>query len=523
MKRIYITLVFLLVGMVGMAYLYFSNLHTETSANDSSLNAVASSSALVFSFDNEKSFYDILSGQEIFADILGEEKSKQLKALNSLVNDANVNNAFSGQKVYIGFLPGEKNTIDFIITSQLKSAVDVNQVINGLKRKLKVDKTNDIYQLTFADSATCFLSIQKSLVVLGSTADAINQTLKNNSENITPFTNYVKNNSRYNKNTLASLFVNFNLLPQVLKNILTTNLTGELSVLDKQDAFATFTYSFSKDKLLFSGSTEINAQNSYHKLFVDEAEQKLTIQNILPEKTANFTAYGIADYKRWKNNLNILFTSTKEFSKIEENIKRIDQKHRLDLNQIFSTYFKNQLLTFELANGEKFGAIALSNGEKVSQSFLDVSEEYDLDIRIFREDGIPYSFFGQPFKKFEKPYFIIIDNYLIMANNASNLQVFLNSYRNNKLLSQDENFISFNDQISSSSTILFYINRKNSNDIFGRNLKAPYFKQYQSSKGFKDYNAFSYQLAADNGKFLTNLLLFKKEEKILVPDTLKTN
>lgn len=523
MKRIYITLVILLAGMVGMAYLYFSNLDTETSANDSSLNAIANNSALVFSFENEKSFYEILSGQDIYADILGEKKWKQLKALNNLVKDAGVNNAFAGQKVYIGFVPGEKNSIDFIITSQLKPSLNVDQIINGLKRKLKVDKIESQYQLTFADSATCFLSVQKSLIVLASTADAIKQTLKNNTETVDSFTNYIKNNSRYNKNTLASLFVNYKLLPKVLKNVLNTNLTGELSIFDKQDTYATFTYSFSKDRLLFSGNTEINAQNSYYKLFANEAEQKLTIQNILPEKTANFTFYGIADYKKWKNNLNALFTSTKELSKIEENIKRIDQKHRLDLDQIFSTYFKNQLLTFELASGEKLGAMALSNGEKVAQSFLDVSEEYDSDIRVFREAGIPYSFFGQPFKKFEKPFFVIIDNYLIMANNASSLQVFLNSYRNNKLLSQDESFISFNDQISSSSTILFYINRKNSNDIFGRNLKSPYFKQYQSSKGFKDYNAFSYQMSADNGKFLTNLLLFKKEEKVIALDTLNTN
>ncbi|RZJ80268.1 MAG: hypothetical protein EOO47_08165, partial [Flavobacterium sp.] len=491
MKRIYITLVILLAGMIGMAYLYFSNLHTETSANDSSLNAVAAKSALVFSFDNEKSFYEILSGQDIFAAILGETKAKQLSALNNLVNDANVSNAFSGQKVYIGFLPGEKNSVEFVITSQLKPAVDANQILNGLKSKLKVDKIGEQYLLTFADSAKCYISVQKSLVVLGSTADAV----KNINTETDAFSTYIKENSRFSKNTLASLFVNFNTLPQVLKNILNTNLTGELSILDKQNAYATLTYSFSKDKLLFSGNTEINSANSYYKLFVSEAEQKFTIQNILPEKTANFTAFGIADYKKWKNNLNTLFAHTKELEKIDENIKNINQKHRLNLDQVFSSYFKNQLITFQLNTGEKFGAIALSNGEKVEQSLLDVSEEYDTEIRIFREPGIPYAFFGQPFKKFEKPFFVIIDNYLIMANNASSLQVFLSNYRNNKLLTQDESFISFNNQISSSSTILFYINRKNSNDIFGRSLRMPYFKQYQSNKGFKDYNAFSYQLS----------------------------
>lgn len=523
MKRIYITLVILLAGMIGMAYLYFSNLHTETSANDSSLNAIAAKSALVFSFDNEKSFYEILSGQSIFGDILGETKSKQLSALNSLISDATVYSKFSGQKVYIGFLPGDKNRIDFVITSQLKQNVDVNQILNGLKRKLKVDKIENHYQITFADSTSCYIALQKSLVILASTADAVKSIVQNEATETNAFSTYIKDNSRFSKNTLANLFVNFNLLPNVLKNVLNTNLTGELSVLDKQNAYATLTYSFSKDRLLFSGNTEIIAANSYYKLFVNEAEQKLTIQNIIPEKTANFTAFCIADYKTWKGNLDRFFGANKELEKIQNNVKNINQKHRLNLDQVFSNYFKNQLITFELNTGEKFGAIALSNGEKVAQSFLDVSEEYDTEIRIFREAGIPYAFFGQPFKKFEKPFFVVIDNYMVMANNASSLQVFLNNYRNNQLLMQDDNFISFNNQISSSSTILFYINKKNSNNIFGKNLKQPYFKQYQSSVGFKDYNAFSYQLSADNGKFLTNMLLFKNEEKVLTADTLIAN
>lgn len=81
-----------------------------------------------------------------------------------------------------------------------------------------------------------------------------------------------------------------------------------------------------------------------------------------------------------------------------------------------------------------------------------------------------------------------------------------------------EGYNAFKDQTPSAATIAFYINNKNSNDIFGRNLKPTYYKQYKSEKGVKNYNAFGYQLSADNGKFTSNILLLKNQTKT---DTVK--
>jgi len=125
-----------------------------------------------------------------------------------------------------------------------------------------------------------------------------------------------------------------------------------------------------------------------------------------------------------------------------------------------------------------------------------------------------YYFFGEPFKKFARPFYTIIDNYFVIANNASSIQVFLNSYRNNKLLVNNVAYMQFKDQISSSATLSIYVNHKNSNDIFGRNLRAPYYKQYKSEDGLKLYNAFGYQLSSDNGRFLSNVLILKQQKEM---------
>lgn len=523
MRKIYITLGVLLLGVIAMAYLYFSNLNTEANANNISLNAVAKKASIIFSFDNDKSFYEILSGQDLLQNILGEKKSKDLKSLReNLIEHQEIFNQLEGQKIYIGILPGLENTVDFLISTQLKANADPIKVLENLKySKIQVNKLKDIYKLSFTDSTNCFVGIKDRLVLISNSASNVENNLTNQKIE-KGFVDYIKANSRFNKNTLANLYINFNNTPLLLKHLLNSSLTGELHIFSQQNTYAALSYNFSKEKLLFNGNTDVNNDN-YFKIFSKIPEQKTNINVILPKKTANYTIYAVNDYKEWHKKLIDLQTSRNETEKLNKNIASINQTYRLDLAQIFTTYCNRQFVSFQLNTGEKFGAIALTDGEKLNQLLLDLSAEYATDIRIFKEANIPYIFFGDPFKKFERPFYTIIDNYLVMANTASSVNSFLNSYRNGNLLINDEDYRGLTDQLSTASTISFYINNKNSNDIFGRNLKRSYYKQYQAKNGFKNYDAFSYQLSGGSGRFLSNILLYKRVEKVIEPDTLNTN
>lgn len=518
MRRIYILLVVLIVGMIGMAYLYFSNLNTETTANDLSLKAVASKSSIIFSFENDKGFYDILSGQNLIQQVIGETNSKLFNAIKkNLVENNGVNSLINGQKIYIGITTQKNNEIDFLISTQSESNFDV------LLSKLNINKTKlknieNAYQFSFADSTTCYIAVKNKLILVSNSLNQIENTINNSNEEHN-FSNFIKTNSRFNKNTLANLYIDFNKVPTVLKGVLNSNLVGELNVFNKQDAFAALSYNFSSERLLFNGTTVINDKNSFYKIFSNLTEQKITITNILPEKTANYTTYAISDYSIFHDDLSKLIVFRKEDQVIKKSLQKIFENYRIDLSTQFPTYFKGQLITFQLNTGEKFGAIALKNGDKVNQLLLDISTEYAPEIRVFKEAKIAYAFFGDPFKKFEKPFYTIINGYLVMANTASSIQSFLNSYTANQLLINNEDYQGFSNQLSASSTITYYINNKNSTEIFSKNLKNPYYKKAIDKSEIGEFSSFSYQLSGDNGKFLSNVLLYKTPKKSITSDT----
>lgn len=516
MRKIYILLIILVLGVTGMAYLYFSNLDRESSPSDNSLHLVSANAPIIFTFENDKGFFDILSQQNITNDILGTEKSNLLKTLrDNISNNPKINHLIEGEKMIIGFSPTKTDQVDFIIATQTKTKKLDAAMLNQVNATVKQD--GNAYHIKFGDSSECYIAIINRSIFLSNSKQAL-KTLSETKLPNNEFAEYIKQNNRFGKNTLASVYVNYKQLPSLLKNILNTNLIGELSVFNQQNAYASLSYNFSSDKLLLNGYTEIKDSQNYFKLFVDQKEQKVNIDQLFPEQTANYVLFNINNYETWSKAFKTWQKSKKEDEKIAAQLRNIDEKYRIDINQIFPKYFNKQLATIELKSGEKLGIVEIKNGDKLGQLLLDLGSEYAPDIRIFKEPNLLYNYFGEPFKKFERPFYTIIDNHLVVANNASTVQVFLNAYKNDHLLMNTEGYMAFKDQTSSAATIAFYVNNKNSNDIFGRNLKPIYYKQYKSEKGVKNYNAFGYQLSADNGKFTSNILLLKNQTKT---DTVK--
>jgi hypothetical protein len=522
LKKLIFSIIVLVTAIITVAYLYFSKLHANHSSGDVGLYAATSSSGLIFSFENEKGITDILKEQHLFREILGEQRYEQLSTLKKhLLSLVTINRALENQQVYISFVPGNKQQIDFVCTTQLSKEIHTPQILHAIKAGgTQIKTVNELSKLTLADSTVFFLAIKENLVVVSNSQTQVTAVLaKNLKDKDDKFAEYIQAGNRFNKNSLAQLYINFNTLPALLKNIIAGKLNGELASLNNQNAYAALTYNYSNEKILLTGTTVVNDPNSYYNLFPDLEPKKITILNILPKSTASYTIFAIDNYLPWKKKLNAWFSNKQEDKKITKLIADVNTKYHLNLDEIFPKYFKDQLITFQLSTTEKIGAINLSNGDKLSQLLIDLSTDYNDEIKTLRESDLLYAYFGQPFEGFKRPFYTIIDNYLIVANYASTLESFLSSYKNNQLFINTPNYINANNQLPGNSTISFYIDHANSNEIFRKNIYAPFYQHVQSEKGLKAYDSFTYQLSGDKGKFQTNILIDKQPD-ILQKDSL---
>jgi hypothetical protein len=121
MKKIVILTSALFLGVAFMAYFYFSKLGTDNDAKDLALQSATNNAALVFSFQNDKGFYDIIEGQQLLQQVLGEEKMNLLKQLKTSIIDDNILNRYlKDQQIYISVLPDSNKTLNFLITLQIQ-------------------------------------------------------------------------------------------------------------------------------------------------------------------------------------------------------------------------------------------------------------------------------------------------------------------------------------------------------------------------------------------------------------------
>ena len=513
MKRILVLIIVLLTAIVSMAYLYFAGLNADKKNNDYALYSAAVNSAFIFAFQNDKSVLDILGGKSLLKDLIGEEKSAELQSLHTfLLGKPALSQLTDKQNIYIGLVPGNDKTVDFLYTTEISTGANKTLLLSALKSSGVDcrDTLKNMIRLDLPDSSTFFLAIRDQVVFLSSTFTAIEHALLKNPEKSSKFAEYILSSSRLSKSSLAEIYINYQMLPELLKTAIPGKLNGELGVFNDKDAYAALVYNYSTEKILFNGATKINDTKSYFQLYATFEPQKVTISNILPKNTASYTAYTISNYQQWRKGLDQWFKDRNETSKTIALRQDISNKYRLDPEQVLPKYFKNQLVTFQLSTGEKLAAIDLSNGEKLAQLLIDLSVPYNEDIKVFKDSELLYSYFGEPLRNFKRPFYVIIDNYLVVANNASTLQSFLNSYKRDDLLMNDAEYVRSVNQLPNSSAITFYLDLNNVQNILLRNVYLPYYKHLRNKNGLGSYSSFICQLSGEGDKFQTNILLNKK-------------
>jgi hypothetical protein len=503
--------------MVGMAYLYFSRLNKESSYNETSLYAATANSGLVFCLQNDRSIFEILKGQNLFEHLLGEEKFNQLLLLKTkVVANSKINNMIANKDIFISFSSAKSKQIDFLISTQLNNEAEQTVLVETLKSSgIQTELIDRVTKLRLNDSTSFYLSIEKNLLLLSSSILPVKKAaLKNIASSSHDFMAYIKSNNKRSKNSVANLYIDFNKLPALIKAILPVALHGNLALFNKQNTYASLSYNFSKERLFFNGTSRINDPDSYFNLFNGLKPQKSSIDNLLPTNTANYTLYATSDYKTWRTALQQWFTVRKEYSRVKKIIASTKTTYRLDPEKIFPAYFSNQMISFQLKSAEQLGAINLSNGDKVKQLLIDISDDYNQDIKRLKVSGLLYCYFGEPFKKFSTPYYTVIDNHLVFSNQANALERFLKEYRSNNLLISESDYINLFSQISNTANVTFYANHQNSTDLVRNAVYLPYYQHFLSTKNLGKFSSLLYQLSGDQGTFQTSLLMNTIPENI---------
>jgi len=527
MRKIIIIISLLFAAIIATTWLYFKNLNSVTQSNEKVFLMIPEDASLIYEYKNEETVYQIFKDFKLFGEVIGTSHLDHLKGLKEIfINNVNASKTLKESKIFLSIHPTQANQSDFLILTNLaKENTDATNLLEILASKYKLNKSTinqtTVHQIEFNNQSKFWFFFNNDVLIGSFNQGLITKSVSliGNKKLNTDFN--LNDNSPRSKKSLSNLYINFSKVPDFLNHFSNRKNPQETFYLKNIKATATLNINYQNNAFMFSGITFPNKNSkTYFNLFLSQQPGKSTLLDMIPFDVSNYTFYYVSDYQKFNNDLRNFHNQQNEWKKLEKQLNYITQKHAINLDTELIPVIGKEFGSFQLASGDKIGIIKSSNTNRLSFLLSTISSAVSENIRHFDDSYLMQTYFGDALKEFKRPYYAIIENHLIVANNTTALNRYLNNYSQQKFLSRTDKNLNFQQYLSNQGNIFYFIHNSNSKAIVKSFLSKSAYKSFKSDE-FKwtDIYGFAMQFSADKDKYFTNLYMNKMpEEESLLPN-----
>jgi len=544
-KQIIITIL-LLIASAFITVFYFKNLNTPGMRRDRIMRLIPDNAALIFEFNNEKGFYDIFENNKLFKAVAGRQKLDELTVLrDKLLLNPLLEKYFTGQNIFISVHPSKTDTVDFLLTMSSANGFEPavfdqlsKQTGNGLVVTPVTEKGKKGYNIYINALKKRFYVINREDNILSASfsKDLLDQDgpYKNRKDN-PPF---VLLSEQQNANSLANLYINYDALSSLFDLFFKNKNTDILKSLRLLPGLATLTLNYRTDALMFNGLTNMRRDKpvSYLNLYTGEGAAVNYLKDIFPSTTAYSVNFAVADPLKFSADLSNWHIRAGLKNEKDLLFNKIRSETGINLKNEFNKLLGNEFAVVTTRYFEKFAIVSVKDGSKLRQLLAGISKITDEPMQMpaadrkgrsslgliqnnkmdfFREntgqlnyDKLPFFLLGDAFSIFRHPYYMIIDNYLVLANSDNELKSYYDSYINRKFLSKNDQYNEFNNLLAERSNVTFFFHFKNSLPILKQDLYPNIYDTFEEKDaGWAGFYAASWQFTAAEKSFYTNVCM----------------
>jgi len=525
MKRLIITTIILLIAAVGVTVVYFKNLNPQSQRTSQIMRTIPGNAALIFEFNNDDGFYDIFKDNELFTAVMGKPCVDELDTLRKqlLLNPA-LEHFFTGQNIFISLHPLKSNDIGLLLTTSAAKgfkATIIDQLIKQQNTGLLITAENIegkkgyIIYSNILKKRFYLINIEDDIFAGSFSRDLIVQSIKRDPKK--DEADFVLLPDQQNSNSLAELYVNYSQLNPLFDQLFTNKNTTIFKSFRLFPGLSALSLNFKSSALMFSGLTDIqkNAPEAYLNLFINQQPVVSQLNNIFPSTTAYSITFGLSNPLKFSVDLSQWQAKAKMQQEKDSLFKKVKAETGINLIKEFSQALSNEFAVVTTRYQEKLAIISVKDGSNLRPVINNISTKITDNTGQFNYNKLPFFLLGDAFNVFKRPYFMIIDNYLILANSTNELASYYDSYTNRKFLSKISEYNQFDNLLGERSNITWFINFKNSQPELKRDLRPGFFNAFENNDpGWKNYYGASFQLSAAGKRFYTNFCM-----SVNLPDT----
>ncbi|WP_184542906.1 hypothetical protein [Mucilaginibacter sp. FT3.2] len=517
MKRLIVITLILLAATVSITVVYFKNLSPPGVRNNQVMQSIPDNAVAVFEFNNEKGFYDIFNGNQLLSAVVGRQKLSDLDTLRKLLLSSPLSDQFfSGQNIFISVHPSDADAVNLLVTTTASAGFNTDafsKISTQSKGALLITTRRNTVGIAYdilvkAINKHFYLIKKDDNIFVGSFSKAlIDQSILYKNEkgkNI-----FIPLPDQQNANSLANLYINYAQLSPLFDQLFKNKNTDLFKSFRLLPAVAALSINYKNDALMFNGLTTINNHPySYLNLFAGQQPVVNHLKDIFPATTAYSINFAVSDPHKFEVDLSQFHIKAGVNDEKDKLLAKVKLETGLFLKTEFEHLLGNEFAVVTTRYQEKYAIIAVKDGSKLRPLMTNISTMTTDNIGQFNYEKLPFFLLGDAFSIFRKPYFMIIDNYLVLAATSAELVSYTDTYISRKFISKMDQYNQFDQLLAERSNVAFFINFKNAQQILKRDLKDVFYDGFENNQpGWKNFYGAAYQFTASDGNFYTNFCM----------------
>lgn len=529
MRKLIISTLILLSAAVAITVVYFKNLNPPAAHTARVMQSIPNTAALIFDFSNDDGFYDIFDNNKLLNNLIGDSKMKNLSVLrDKLLNHPLLKNFFTGQHIYISLHGQQRDSIDFLITvsgGEKFSATHLDELAKQSKSGMIVNKAEldgkEAYNIYLSDLKKRFYLVNRGNHILSGSFSkdlALQSARYKGGKSSPPF---VLVPDQQNSNSLANLYINYGQLNAVFDQFFLTKGYALFKPLRNLPALGALTLNYKSDALMFNGFSTItrNQPQGYLNVFAGQKPVEDRLKDIFPSTTAASSSFALSDTKKFLADLAQYHTSAGLTAEKSELFRKVKNETGVQLDKEFGPLLAGEFAMLTTRFDERLAIIALKDGSAMRPLMVNISTMINDNVGQFKFNKLSFFLLGDAFSILNHPYFMILDNYLILANSVKELDSYKDSYTNRKFLSKTSAYNEFDNLLAERCNVAFFLHFRNMFPILKRNMKPAFFPIFNTEDGGPNkFYALSWQFSASELNFYTNFCI-----RLNHPDSTSSN
>lgn len=293
--------------------------------------------------------------------------------------------------------------------------------------------------------------------------------------------NFLEINQKVGYEDLFRLYLQYDFLDDYYKRF-SNKPTPWIKNASEHFLFSGFSFDLDKESTITAnGYTNISFENeNYLEALQKSGTAKRTIPKIAPERTALYVSYGFDSFSEFYENFETVQkgNNSEQFNEYENGIEKVEKFLKIDVKKNFVDWIGDEIallqIKSEIAKGKNELALVLkTNGITDAKNNLDfvlkqIKKKTPVKFKAVDYKGHKINFLaikgffkillGKRFEEFDKPYFTIIDDFVLFSNNPNTLKSIIDTYLTKETLENAEDFKAFNSKFKKESSLFAYSN-----------------------------------------------------------------